>query len=153
MNRFILTPQNNFIFNSKFSGGKGANLSQLIKAEFNVPPFFILSAPLYEHVIQLFGIDQFIEKAISKNSYENFQQIQSAILATEIPKSISDQIISAWKNLIKNSQFKSIAVRSSALAEDLLDHSFAGQLESYLNIQDEQQLLESIKKMLGIAVE
>jgi phosphohistidine swiveling domain-containing protein len=146
MYQFILTRQNSFIFNSKFSGGKGANLARLTKAGFNVPSFFILSAPLYQHIIQLNRINRFIEKATLEKSLENFQQIKSALLKAAIPESIINQIKSAWKNLIQNYPFKSVAVRSSALAEDLSDHSFAGQLESYLNIQDEKQLLDSIKK-------
>lgn len=146
MYQYILTPHSNFIFNSVFSGGKGANLAKLIMAGFNVPPFFILSAPLYQHIIQLNGIDQFIPNTISEKSYHDFQQIQSAILRAKIPESISQQIIGAWKNLIQKSPFKSVAVRSSGLAEDLSHRSFAGQLESYLDIQDEEQLLESIKK-------
>jgi len=146
MNQFTLTLQNDFLFNPQFSGSKGSNLARLITAGFDVPPFFILSTQLYEHVIQLNGIDQFIEKAISEKSYQNFQQIQSAILAAEIPEFIITQIIPEFKNLIQNSPFQTVAVRSSALAEDFSDHSFAGQLESYLDIQDEEQLLESIKK-------
>ncbi len=146
MNQIILTIEDDLAFNPQFSGGKGANLAQLIKSGFNVPPFFILSAPLYEHIIQLAGIDEFIAKATSEKSHQNFQQIKSAILTVEIPESIINQIIHAWKNLIQNSAFQTVAVRSSALAEDLSDHSFAGQLESYLDIRDEKQLLESIKK-------
>ena len=146
MNQFILTTQNKLIFNSKYSGGKGANLVQLTKAGFSVPPFFILSSSLYQYIIQLNRIDQFFEKAKLEKSLENSQKIKSAILKAEFSETISNQIISARKNLIQNSQFKAVAVRSSALAEDLSDHSFAGQLESYLDIQDEQQLIESIKK-------
>ena len=134
------------MLNPEFSGSKGANLAQLIRAGFNVPPFFILSSSLYEHIIKIKGIDQIVKEAASEKSLENYRQIQSAILEAEIPDSIINQINCAFKNLIQNSTQKKVAIRSSALAEDLREHSFAGQLESYLNIQDEKQLLESIKK-------
>jgi phosphohistidine swiveling domain-containing protein len=147
MDKFILSIQNKQIAETKFSGGKGSNLSRLIAAGFNVPPFFSLSASLYQHIVQINSIDEIIHRAASPGTVQKFYQIRSAILDAEIPEAISNQIISAWKYLIQNSPFKSVAVRSSALAEDLSDHSFAGQLESYLDIQqDERQLLESIKK-------
>ena len=142
MNQIILTIEDDLAFNPQFSGGKGANLAQLIKAGFNVPPFFTLSARLYQHIIQLNRIDRVIDKATLEKSLENFQQIKSAILAVEMPEFIISQITNAFQN----SAFQTVAVRSSALAEDLSDHSFAGQLESYLDIRDEKQLLESIKK-------
>ncbi len=146
MKQIILTLTNKFILNPEFSGGKGANLARLASAGFNVPPFFILSSSLYKHIIKINKIEQLIKKVVSENSLENFREIQSAILATTIPNPIIQQIISTWKILIQDSPFQKVAVRSSALAEDLREHSFAGQLESYLNIQDEQQLLDSIKK-------
>lgn len=146
MNHLILTLENNFILDPEFSGGKGANLAQLTREGLNVPPFFILSSLLYEHIIKINRIDQFIKEATSKKSLKNFKQVQSEILAAEIPDSIINQINCSFKNLIQNITQKKVAVRSSALAEDLEEHSFAGQLESYLDIQDENQLLESIKK-------
>ncbi|MCU0645408.1 MAG: PEP-utilizing enzyme [bacterium] len=146
MSQFIFSPNDDLTLNSKISGGKGANLAQLFRAGFNVPPFFILSTSFYDYIIKISRIDQLIKKAAAEKSSENFRQIQSAILAAEIPQPILQQIINAWKNLIRNSPFQTVAVRSSALAEDLRGHSFAGQLETILNIQDEQLLLESIKQ-------
>jgi pyruvate,water dikinase len=146
MKQYLLNLPNALALNPKFSGSKGANLVRLIKQGFNVPPFFILSSSLYEHIVKINKIEQLIKKVVSENSLENFKQAQSAILAAKIPNPIIREIISTWKILIQDFPFQKVAVRSSALAEDLQEHSFAGQLESYLNIQDEQHLLESIKK-------
>jgi len=146
MNKFILSTQHPDSFKPKFSGGKGANLARLSNNGFNVPPYFILSSSLYDHIIKINKIDQLINKNALHQSIAAYRQIQSKILAAEIPEFIIAQINSAFKNLIQQSVFKTVAVRSSALGEDLQDHSFAGQLETYLNLQDEQQLLEGIKK-------
>lgn len=146
MNRNILNLQNDLALNPQFSGGKGSNLAQLTRAGFSVPPFFILSSSLYEHIIKINSIDKIIKEAASDKSLENFRKVQSAILKAEIPDSIISQTNHVFKNLIKNTVNKKVAVRSSALTEDLRDRSFAGQLESYLNIQNEKQLIESIKK-------
>jgi len=146
MNQLILTLENKFVLDPESSGGKGANLAQLTRAGFNVPPFFILSSSLYEHIIKTNRIDRFIKRTAAEKSLKNFRQVQSAILEAEIPDSIITQINHAFKNLIQDTTNKKVVVRSSALAEDLREHSFAGQLESYLDIQNEKQLLESIKK-------
>lgn len=146
MNKFIFSIENQQITQTKFSGGKGSNLARLKEQGFNVPPFFIISSSLYQHIIKINEIDQFIQKAVLEKSVASFNKIQSAILRAEIPEFIIAQIKDSFKNLIQNSGYKAVAVRSSALAEDLQDRSFAGQLESYLDIRDEKQLLEGIKK-------
>jgi len=146
MNQFILSKENNLIFNAEFSGGKGSNLARLIEAGLNVPACFILSSSLYEQIIKFNDIDQLIEAAKLQQSGQIFKQIQSAILAAKISDSVIHKIETAYQNLIQDTSFKRVAVRSSALSEDLQDHSFAGQLESYLDIQDKKQLLDSIKK-------
>ena len=105
MNQIILTIEDDLAFNPQFSGGKGANLAHLIKSGFNVPPFFILSARLYQHIIQLNRIDRVIDKATLEKSLENFQQIKSAILTVEMPEFIISQITSAFQNLIQMNSF------------------------------------------------
>ncbi|MCI0495094.1 hypothetical protein L0Z72_08790, partial [candidate division KSB1 bacterium] len=146
MTQFIFSMNDDLAVNPKISGSKGSNLVRLIKQGFNVPPFFVLSSSLYEHLIKINRLDLLINQAAAEQSLKNSRQVQSGILAAKIPNPIIQQIISTWKILIQDSPFQKVAVRSSALAEDLREHSFAGQLESYLNIQDEQHLLESIKK-------
>lgn len=146
MTQFIFSPNDDLAIDSNISGGKGANLIRLTRAGLNVPPFFILSSSLYNHIIKLKGVDQFINNAVIERSLNSFKQVQAAILEVEIPDSVGQQIICAWQNLIQNSPNRFVAVRSSALTEDLSDRSFAGQLETYLDIQDENHLLKSIKQ-------
>ncbi len=146
MTNFILTIENDHIFSTDFSGGKGSNLAHLTKVGINVPSFFILGSSLYKHIIKLNDIEKLIGRVSIKKSQSIISEIQSAIITAKIPESIAIQITCAFKDLIQNSHFQTVAVRSSALEEDLQNYSFAGQLDSYLNIKDEKQLLESIKK-------
>ena len=59
--------------------------------------------------------------------------------------SISNEVSSAIINAYNGLDCKSVAVRSSATAEDLPDASFAGQQETFLNICDEKDLLDAVK--------
>ncbi len=145
MHKYLLSIENPKIFQLKVSGGKGLNLARLAKNGFNVPPFFVISSSLYNHVIEINEIDQLIKKIATQQSITAYKQIQSKILAAEIPEFIITQINSVFNNLVQNSRFKTVAVRSSALVEDFSAHSFAGQLETYLDIQNEKQLQDSIK--------
>ena len=64
----------------------------------------------------------------------------------DFPSVISNDIRSAYQSLCgKDSSSKAVAVRSSAIAEDLMNRSYAGQYESYLNIMDEDRLIQAIQ--------
>jgi len=76
-------------------------------------------------------------KSVEKSS----KKIRSIIHNLEIPKDIAKEIIKEFKKL----DAKYVAVRSSATAEDSVDASWAGELESYLNIT-EKDLLTKVKK-------
>jgi len=73
------------------------------------------------------------------------------ILKEELPEDFNQEILTAYRELSRESGVKNldVAVRSSATAEDLPDASFAGQQETYLNIQGEKQLLVAVKKCIA----
>ncbi len=72
-------------------------------------------------------------------------QARRAILRANFPKEIEKEIKAAYKKLKSDS----VAVRSSATAEDLPGASFAGQQETYLNIRGEKELLLAVKKCIA----
>lgn len=59
------------------------------------------------------------------------------VYKAELPKECEDQIIAAYRKLCPEGGSTSVAVRSSATAEDLPSASFAGQHDTYLNINGE----------------
>ena len=74
------------------------------------------------------------------------QAIRTEFLNGELPPAIVEAITSAYRELSFRARRTrlDVAVRSSATAEDLPGASFAGQLESFLNIRGEQALLQAV---------
>ena len=114
-------------------GGKGANLGEMTRAGIPVPPGAVLLAQAYECFMEANEID--ISQAPEK--------IRSAILTGSIPEEVEKEIISFYRSM---GEAVRVAVRSSATAEDLEDASFAGQQQTCLNVQGEEDLLRSIRE-------
>lgn len=135
-------------------GGKGANLGEMTKAGFPVPPGFIVTAQAYKHFLDLAHLRTKIEIALhgldvsdSKSLEKASKTIRTLITRSEFPREIATEVIHAYfkldEGLLKHAN---VAVRSSATAEDLPDASFAGQQETFLNVYGEANLIEKIKE-------
>ncbi len=134
------------------AGGKGANLGELITAGFPVPPGFVLTTAAYDAFINEHDLQQQIIDLASKvsigdpqSSVEASAAIQTLFLAAEIPQAIAGDLLSAYMDLVTKGELP-VAVRSSATAEDLPTASFAGQQDTFLNINNENELLGAVKK-------
>ncbi len=138
-------------------GGKGANLGEMTKAGFPVPPGFIVTAQAYFYFLDeanlkdkihhlLSGLDVSKSDLLEKAA----DSIQKLITRSSFPKDLSREIIQAYfsleKGVLKNAK---VAVRSSATAEDLPGASFAGQQSTFLNVQGESNLIEKVKEAWG----
>ncbi len=136
-------------------GGKGANLGEMTKAGFPVPPGFIVTVKAYQDFLnhnqlekrikkELEGLEVSDSKALEKAS----KNIQHFITRFEFPKSIAQEIIRVYFKLGGDGVFKHplVAVRSSATAEDLPNASFAGQQATFLNVEGEANLIEKVKE-------
>lgn len=128
-------------------GGKGAFLGQLTNYEIPVPPGFVISTNAFSEFLNTNSLFQIMKEGFSKLmsgnlSVEDFSfKITEEILNGVIPLDIVDEIQNQFKIL----DASLVAVRSSATVEDNVQQSWAGQLESYLNITSEN-LLQSVKK-------
>ena len=136
-----------------FVGGKGANLGELTNAGFPVPEAFVLTTVAYDYFIDSSKIFDAINKEIAKidrNSDDSLaaasDKIRSLFEEYEIPVDLRDEIVAKYKALFPKGKTGFVAVRSSATAEDLPDASFAGQQETYLNVKDEADLFDKIRK-------
>ncbi len=140
-------------------GGKNANLGEMINAGIPIPPGFAITAYAYKKFIEETKISKDIYKTIEdivtdpnnpKQYEEASLKVRELIESTDIPKEIKDAIKSSYNELDKrlDSSKVSVAVRSSATAEDLPDASFAGQQETFLNIKGTDELLDKTEKML-----
>ncbi len=119
-------------------GGKGASLGELTSAGLPVPPGFVVTAETYRSFIEETGIDEELFEAVDVSVDDSqalaraAEHAQELICETEMPQSIREEILAAYDDVEDGDA--SVAVRSSATAEDLPDASFAGQQETYLNV-------------------
>lgn len=139
-------------------GGKNASLGEMIRELSGegilIPSGFAVTAKAYEYFGEFNGLDQIgreILRDLDVNDIENLQlrgrRIRHAILQADIPPDLIKKITEFYSQLVgKADQPIAVAVRSSATAEDLPDTSFAGQLETFLNVQGETALLEACKR-------
>ncbi len=132
-------------------GGKGANLGELKKAGSHVPNGFAITSEAYFEFLEQNKLNEKIKSILSKADYQNpklvkeiSEHVQDLIKVSIIPTDIISEVKKSYLKLSKNNQY--VAVRSSATVEDLASTSFAGQLESFINLKSEKTVLESIKK-------
>ncbi|SEM90573.1 phosphoenolpyruvate synthase [Lihuaxuella thermophila] len=137
-------------FSLPLVGGKGANLGELCKAGFPVPPGFCVTTQAYKEFIQMSSeMDSFFELLdhLDADDIEGLrktaEQIRAHLLQLEIPEHIKKGITEAWA--ASGEEF-AYAVRSSATAEDLPTASFAGQQDTFLNIRGKEDLLFHIRR-------
>lgn len=135
-------------------GGKGANLGELTRAGFPVPPGFVVTAKAYFDYIEETGLKDKIAKILegldfedSKELQSRAEKIQSLIKKTKLPASLQKEIIESYHKLAKDTNTKKlfVAVRSSATAEDLADASFAGQQATFLNVIGDRAVCQAVQ--------
>ncbi|MDQ7097015.1 PEP/pyruvate-binding domain-containing protein [Desulfosporosinus sp. PR] len=123
------------------AGGKGVNLGELVLAGMKVPQGFVLTVEGYRRCLKSIHLPEVNVQDLSalKNAAT---KIQMEIENVDLSDEITLEVLEAYRKMGS----PKVAVRSSATAEDLLRASFAGQQESYLNIQEESAVLKAIKK-------
>lgn len=137
-------------------GGKNASLGEMIrtlgKKGVTVPSGFAITAEAYKHVIEKAGINQEIRNTLAgldthdmENLSKRGEKIRNLIRTAPCPEDLKQEIRIAYREMERRyGKNIDVAVRSSATAEDLPTASFAGQQESYLNVQGEDELLEKV---------
>jgi pyruvate,water dikinase len=137
------------------AGGKNANLGEMISAGIPVPPGFAITAQAYKKFIEATGTADKIYKILAgidpkdpKQGQDASDKIRELIESTPIPDDLKNEIFQSYRELSKRvgAAEVSVAVRSSATAEDLPDASFAGQQETFLNIKGTEDLLDKVRK-------
>ena len=139
-------------------GGKNASLGEMVRelgsAGICVPNGFAITADAYRHFLAEAGLDLQIPKLLKGLDPQNWDdlrkqgaEIRHAILAAPLPADLEQTIIDAYQALGHDRVTPlDVAVRSSATAEDLPDASFAGQQETYLNVQGPTALLDACRR-------
>ena len=118
----------------RLSGGKGANLSKLMELEgINVPEGYIVTTEAFRTLIEPIT-KPFADKLseVGRDMASLSEEIKTAISNLVLPSEFETELKSALDNMGSDTAF---AVRSSATAEDLPDASFAGQQDTFLDVQ------------------
>lgn len=136
-------------------GGKNASLGEMLghlkRQGILVPNGFATTSDAYWEFLKASCLDEAIAELIGdlkrkkRSLKEVGSKIRQLILNGQFPSEMKDEIVTAYSELGSKSRLTSVAVRSSATAEDLPSASFAGQQETFLNIHGEKELLAACK--------
>lgn len=138
-------------------GGKNSSLGEMIQnltqLGIKVPPGFATTAEAYRDFLKDSGLDKRLKELLQDLDIENLAQLaEKGALArkwiVEAPFSarFMEEIQQAYQTLAKRlGKDFTVAVRSSATAEDLPEASFAGQQETFLNVHGFEEVLQKIK--------
>jgi pyruvate, water dikinase len=134
-------------------GGKNASLGEMIRslrdAGVRVPDGFAVTVEGYRALLEAGDLIEPIRTHLERlhandqSLRETGAAIRALIEQSEFPEALTEAIMTAYRELGSRVEIRNaaVAVRSSATAEDLPTASFAGQLESFLNVRGEAGLL------------
>lgn len=140
-------------------GGKNASLGEMISNLSNlgvsVPGGFATTAAAYREFLATDGLDTRINKLLNRLNVDDIAalscaggQIRNWVLEAPLPQGLMDDVTAAWGEM-SNGQDITVAVRSSATAEDLPDASFAGQQETFLNVRGLTNVIDSMHQVFA----
>ena len=120
------------------AGGKGANLGELTKAGFPVPPGFVVTAPSFLQAMQEGGVREQLSGAAPPPADTD---LGTLVRRVGVPPWLREQVLTAYHALGDNVR---VAVRSSGTSEDSGATSFAGMNETFTNVSGDDALLERV---------
>ena len=122
------------------AGGKGASLGEMTKAKIPVPLGFVVLATAFDRFLEETDLGSAVEAVLHKVDHRDVNSVELAsekirthIARERMPGDLKKQIESSYKELANGKKIL-VAVRSSATAEDSKIASWAGELETYLNV-------------------
>jgi pyruvate, water dikinase len=129
------------------AGGKGASLSRMVAAGLPIPGGFVVTAEAFRRVVRnnsstenLFALLESVDVENATELAQTSRQVREAIRACTLPVDLDQALTEAYGQL-----GGSVAVRSSAIAEDSQAASYAGQQESYLGVVGPEALIVRVK--------
>jgi len=134
-------------------GGKGANLGEMVSIGLPVPDGFAITIYAYDQFLKENNLVKKIFDILKTTDVNDPQQLNDAskkinrlIISGKVPENIFREINKNYKKISKRLKPASVAVRSSATAEDMPGTSFAGQQITFLNVKGESNLIDSVRK-------
>jgi len=141
-------------------GGKNASLGEMIanlsSTGIRVPGGFATTADAFREFLAHQELAQRIEQKLATLNVDDVaalaragQEIRGWVLAAPLPPALEREVKAAYEGLTADAPDASLAVRSSATAEDLPEASFAGQQETFLNINGLENVLQAMKEVFA----
>lgn len=137
-------------------GGKNASLGEMVSnlanAGVSVPNGFATTSYAFNQFLDFEGLDDRIHNLLDELDVDDVEALRKIgatirqwVLDAPFPADLEQDIRDNYETLIEGNPELSVAVRSSATAEDLPDASFAGQQETFLNVKGIDAVLEATK--------
>ncbi|PML51423.1 phosphoenolpyruvate synthase [Vibrio lentus] len=141
-------------------GGKNASLGEMVSnlanAGVSVPNGFATTSYAFNNFLDYKGLDERIHQLLDELDVEDVDALRKTgatirqwVLDAPFPESLEQDIRDNYRELIEGNEELSVAVRSSATAEDLPDASFAGQQETFLNVKGIDAVIEATKHVFA----
>jgi pyruvate,water dikinase len=131
-----------------WAGGKAANLGEMINAGIPVPDGYVVATSAYRAFMEEHGLDEMVNELLSSVDINNSAElankasdIRNLITSKNLSHDLTSSILRMYTSLEKGF----VAVRSSATAEDMDNASFAGQQDTYLNIEGAVELIRAVR--------
>ena len=136
-------------------GGKGANLGELTRAGFPVPPGFVVTVDAYRRFDEANGLGAQVADRLARLDVNDpdalraaADAIQALVRRGRVPDDVRDAVLAAYARLSVESTTDGelVAVRSSGTVEDTAQFSFAGMFQSVLNVRGPEALVRAVKE-------
>lgn len=142
-------------------GGKNASLGEMIQhlkpKGVKLPDGFIVTASAYRYFLKETGLDKKIREILRYLNTRNLKKLEEKtalvrklIINAEMPPALKEEIILGYRVMEREyGKNVDVAVRSSATAEDLPDASFAGEHETFLNVEGGENVVKHVKMAMA----
>ncbi|MFO7732638.1 MAG: PEP/pyruvate-binding domain-containing protein [Candidatus Aminicenantes bacterium] len=128
------------------AGGKGSGLARLVRAGFPVPPGFVITTAAFREAITQVSALIKLSGPVPSFSADQLEAARRALLAWDMPAPLRRAVLDAYRRLAGP-----VAVRSSMVGEDSKAGSLAGQLDTVLEVDGEEALLDAVRRVLASA--
>ncbi|QNI03166.1 phosphoenolpyruvate synthase [Halomonas sp. SH5A2] len=160
MNNYILWFDQLGMADVERVGGKNASLGEMISnlsgAGVTVPGGFATTAHAYREFLAHEGLNERINDMLARLDVDDVKALAEAgktirqwVIDTPLPPTFEKELRSAYQTLQERHPALKVAVRSSATAEDLPDASFAGQQETFLNIEGFDNIKRAVHEVFA----